>query len=252
MKKGVVLFGSLILALAMCVPAVAQPSTRAVETFVIDNFDTPDDMEWQWGVQASRFVTDGYPILKTFEGIPNSLRFFHKDTDPTAQVLGVKVAFDRKGDNWFEVFPTQGEERYEYDFFGTVTQIDFWVWGANYNYNLELLVRDADGRVHSLYCGTLQFQGWRNIIVNIPGYISQHSRLRNGRRNMSLVGFRVRSHANEAVDNYVIYFDQLKYTSNTLSNIYDGYDLRDSDFGDSNGTSSSASSSNTRADAVEK
>ena len=237
MKKGVVVFGSLILALAMCVPAVAQPSAKAVETIVIDNFDTPDDMEWTWNVQASRFVADGYPILRTFEGIPNSLRPYHKDSDPTAQVMGVKVSYNRKGDNWFEVYPKlnnpKDSKNDEIEFIGTVTQVDFWVWGANYNYNLELLIRDADGRVIILPAGTLMFQGWRNVVVNIPGYVRQHSRFRNGRPNLTFVGFRIRSNANEAVDNYVIYFDQLKYTTNTLSNIYDGYDLKDADFGES-------------------
>jgi hypothetical protein len=43
---------------------------------------------------------------------------------------------------------------------------------------------------------------------------------------MSFVGFRVRSDVNEFVDDFVIYFDQLKYTTSILSNIYDGYDLR--------------------------
>jgi hypothetical protein len=54
--------------------------------------------------------------------------------------------------------------------------------------------------------------------------------LRTGRTDLSLVGFRVRSDSNEAVDDYVIYFDQLKYTTNTLANVYDGYDLRNADF----------------------
>ena len=49
---------------------------------------------------------------------------------------------------------------------------------------------------------------------------------------MTFVGFRIRTDATEAVDNYVVYFDQLKYTTNTLSNIYDGYDLRAVDFGE--------------------
>ena len=99
MKKGVVILGSLILGLAFCVPAVAQPSSKAVETIVIDNFDT--DMEWSWAVQSSRFIAEGYPILKKFEGIPNSLIPYHKDSDPAAMVLGVKAKYDRKGDNWF-------------------------------------------------------------------------------------------------------------------------------------------------------
>lgn len=234
MKKAVV-FGSLVLAFAFCIPAVAQPSARAVETIVIDNFDT--DADWDWNVQASRFVADGYPIVKKFEGIPNSLRPYHKDSDPTAMVLGVKVAFDRKGDNWFEVYPSQNGSLSEIPFVGTVTQIDFWVWGANYSYNLEVLIRDADGRVHVLNAGKLDFQGWRNVVINVPGYIKQHSRLRSGRKDLSFVGFRVRSDSNEAVDDYVIYFDQLKYTTNTLANVYDGYDLKDADFGDSNDSS---------------
>ena len=237
MKKGVVLFGSLILAFAFCLPAVAQPSAKAVETIVIDNFDT--DQEWSWNVKTSRFITDGYPLIKTFEGIPNSLRPYHKDSDPTAMVLGVKTKFNRKGDNWFEVYPVKGDEQYEIPFVGTVTQIDFWIWGANYNYKLELLVRDADGRVHILKAGSLAFQGWRNVVVNVPGYIRQHSRLRSGRTDMSFVGFRIRTDANEAVDDYVVYFDQLKYTTNTLSNVYDGYDLRNADFGDVDGSSDS-------------
>ena len=233
MKKGVVILGSLVLAFAFCIPAVAQPSTKAVETIVIDNFDTPDEMDWTWGVRASRFVAEGYPIVKSFEGIPNSLRPYHKDSDPAAQVIGAKVAFDRKGDNWFEVYPQNSEgAEYEIPFVGTVTQVDFWVWGANYNYRLEVLIRDADGRVHVLPAGSLMFQGWRNIVINVPTYIRQHSRLRSGRPNLTFVGFRIRTDTSEAVDDYVIYFDQLKYTTNTLSNVYDGYDLKDADFGD--------------------
>ena len=242
MKKGVVIFTGLALAFAACLPAVAQPNTRAVETIVIDNFDTPDEVEWTWNVQASRFVTEGYPIVKSFEGIPNSLRPYHKDSDPTAMVLGIKTAFDRKGDNWFEVFPANEDGSvHEIPFLGTVTQIDFWVWGANYLYRLEVMVRDADGRVHVIKCGDLLFQGWRNIVVNVPGYIKQHSKLRSGPESMTFIGFRIRSDAAEAVDDYIVYFDQLKYTTNTLSNVYDGYDLRKADFGDAESSKSDSS-----------
>ena len=233
MKKCVVISGALILGLALCLPVSAQPSSRAVETIVVDNFDT-DDAEWSWSVRASRYITDGYPIVKKFEGIPNSLLPYRKDDDPTAMVLGVKTKFHRKGDNWFEVYPSSGEEEpYEIPFVGTVTQIDFWVWGANYNYRLELLLRDADGMVHILKAGTLKFNGWRNVVVPIPASIKQHSRFHSGRPNLTFVGFRIRTDVNEAVDDCVIYFDQLKYTTNTLAVIYDGYTLKDADFGDS-------------------
>ena len=44
MKKGAVVFTSLALLAAFCLPAVAQPSNRAVETIVVDNFDENDTL----------------------------------------------------------------------------------------------------------------------------------------------------------------------------------------------------------------
>ena len=43
-------------------------------------------------------------------------------------------------------------------------------------------------------------------------------------------------------DDFNIFFDQLKYTTNTLSNIFDGYELKDIDFGDSSSKSNSSNS----------
>ena len=60
---------------------------------------------------------------------------------------------------------------------------------------------------------------------------------------MTFVGFRVRTDPDEYVDDFNIFFDQLKYTTNTLSNIFDGYELKDIEFGDSSSKSSSSGSS---------
>ena len=62
---------------------------------------------------------------------------------------------------------------------------------------------------------------------------------------MTFVGFRVRTDPDEYVDDFNIFFDQLKYTTNTLSNIFDGYELKDIEFSDS----SSKSNSSTTGDA---
>lgn len=90
------------------------------------------------------------------------------------------------------------------------------------------------------------------LFVKIPGWISQHSRLRSGPRNLSLIGFRIRSDAAEYVDDFTFYMDNLKYMSNSLSFIFDGYELKDQSFEDaesgsavpSNGSKSSASEAN--------
>ncbi|MCM1321430.1 MAG: flagellar filament outer layer protein FlaA [Bacteroides sp.] len=234
MKQGRIICAGLLLFCVLCIPVFAQPSTKSVETIILDDFDTTND-EWSWHVLASRFVAEGYPKMGYFDGIPNSLRPLRKEGDPDPKVLGVKTSFNRKGDNWFEIVPVTDDENgeqknHEIPLQGLVTQIDFWVWGANYVYTLDVMIRDADGRVHVLKAGTMNFSGWRNLIVNVPGHIRQQSRLRSGPESLTFVGFRVKSDPNEFVDDFVIYFDQLKYTTHTLNNIYDGYELRSVDF----------------------
>jgi len=233
MKKGFVVFASFALLLAVGFPAFSQAPSRSVESVMIDDFDgNNSDVTWTWNVQASRFVTKGYPIINSFEAMPNSLKAVTKQ-DVAHKVIGVKIKFDRKGDNWLEVYPEKDGEPYEVPFIGNVKSLDFWVWGANYLYFLDVLVRDADGRIHIIPAGNLAFNGWKNIVVDVPTYIRQHSRLRSGPENMTFVGFRISTDPAEYVDDYVVYFDHLKYTTGALAYIFDGYELQKADFGDS-------------------
>lgn len=241
MKRGLKVLLGLGCAFVIGLPVFAQPSSKSVETFILDNFDSLGDqnylykgesLSWDWDVSTSRFVAEGYPKTTVTVGIPNSLKAL-RSSDDEPLVYGVQVAFNRKGDNWFEVYPSKDGEPYEVPLIGNVSQIDFWAWGANYKYYLEVMVRDANGSVHVLPAGNLLFSGWKNIIINIPGWIQQSSHLRSGPENLTFVGFRVRSDASEYVDDFVIFFDQIKYTTNSLSYIYDGYELKDVDFGDS-------------------
>jgi len=258
MKKGVVVFTGFAFLLAFSVPAVAQPSSKAVETRIIDNFDNVGSQDyqvpgktvnsteahnWTWAVQASHYIDKekGFPKLNYFDGQPNSLKLFNKEGD-SPKILGVKTSYLRKGENWFEIYPENEGKPYEIPFVGTVTQIDFWVWGANYKYFIDLLVRDADGRVYTLPAGSLTFNGWRNVIVPIPTYIRQHSRLRSGPTCMTFLGFRVRTDPDEYVDDFNIFLDQLKFSTNALSNVFDGYELKNVDFGDSSASSGSNTS----------
>jgi len=237
---------SLILAVCVCLPLSAQPNAKSVETILIDNFDVPANQDFSWGIQASKSVyvneekNEVYPRMGYFAGIPNSLQVYREEGDPEAQVLGVQIKFQRKGNNWFEIYPQKKDESgemkpYEVPFKGIVNQIDFWVWGANYLYYLDILVRDANGRVHVLNAANLNFYGWKNVVVRVPSWIPQRSRLRSGPKTMNFVGFRIRTDPKEYVDDFTIYFDQLRYASNTLSNVYDGFKLQDTDFSNASG-----------------
>ena len=254
MKKGVVVFTSFAFLLALSIPAVAQPSSKAVETRIIDNFDNVGSQDYQVpgktvnSTETHNWTWNGFPKMDYFDGQPNSLKLFNKEGD-SPKVLGVQTSYLRKGENWFEVYPENDGKPYEIPFVGTVTQVDFWVWGANYLYFIDILIRDADGRVYTLPAGNLAFNGWRNVIVPIPSYIRQHSRLRSGPTTMTFVGFRVRTDPDEYVDNFNIFFDQLKFSTNALSNVFDGYELKNVDFGDSGSNGSSSASSTSQGDA---
>lgn len=241
MKKGLKALISLACLFAIGLPVFAQPSSKSIETFVLDNFDSVGEqnypyhgksLNWEWAVNSSRYVAKDCPKTGYFDGIPSSLKQLRRETDSDPKVFGVRTAFNRKGDNWFEVYPEKDGKPYEIPFVGNVTQIDFWIWGQNYNYYLEVLVRDANGTVKVLPAGSLAFQGWKNLVVKVPGWICQHSALSSGRENLYFVGFRIRTDPEEFVDTYTIYFDQIKYTTNSLSFIFDGYELKDADFGE--------------------
>ena len=250
MKKGGIICICLLIAFMCCVPLAAQPSSRSVETMLIDNFDKAEEMDWEWSIQASKFIhvgdtaEDTYPKMGYVEAIPNSLRAYRTAADGTPYVLGAQVRYDKKGDNWFEIYPVSKEtgENYEIPLLGQVTQIDFWAWGANYNYYLELLVRDANSVVHVIPAVTLNYEGWKNIIVQIPTSIRQQSRLRSGPENLSFIGFRIRSAAGEFVDDFAIYLDQFRYTTNTMNFVYDGFELRKPNFESQSSSTEGASS----------
>ena len=252
MKRGLKVLVSLVCLCMIGLPLFAQPSSKSISTFIMEDFDSAnaqnymcdgETYSWDWGVTSSRFVADGFPKTIYTDGAPNSLKMLMKGHDKELKVFGINTAFNRKGDNWFEVYPTVDGKPFEIPFVGNVDHLDFWVWGSNYKYSLEVLVRDALGKVYTLKAGSLAFKGWKNIIVNIPGWLQQQSHLRSGPKQMTFVGFRVRSDAEEYVDNFTIFFDQIQYTTNSLSFIYDGYELSEIDFGSSEESSDGSSSS---------
>ena len=113
MKRGLKVLTGLIVLCFAGLPLFAQPNSKSVETFVIDNFDSVGEQNymyngvtysWDWAVNSSRFVAEGYPRQGYYEGIPNSLKLLRRGNDTPAKVLGVQTAFNRKGDNWFEVY----------------------------------------------------------------------------------------------------------------------------------------------------
>lgn len=237
MKQGGLIIVGLVLLFAFClVPVAAQTRSVNFETYVVEGFDSPDTAEWAWAAVGSKFVTEGYPRLKFFEGMPHAIRVMQTNTDSKYQFLGMEVKFNRKGDNWVDIYPTaqkDGEDvPFEIPFKGRVSRVDLWVWGASYAFDLEMLVRDCNGRVHTLPFGLVNHQGWKNMAVNVPANIQQVSPYLNGVRQMSFVAFRLRSRPMERVDSFYIFLDQFKALTDTFMESYDGFELVGASFTD--------------------
>lgn len=237
MKQGVVLTVFVLMFTVVCIPLAAQDSGVNYQTYMVETFDSPESSEITWNGIGSKFITEGYPILKYFDGMPNALRVMQSDAEQEYKFLGAQFKFNRKGDNWIDIYPTKGSGEgeaapYEIPFKGIVQRLDLWVWGAGYAYDLEILVRDCNGRIHTLPVTTLNYYGWRNLAVNIPSNIQQRSRYLSQTKNMSFVAFRVRTQPTENVDDFYIFFDEFKALTNTRLASYDGFELEKAQFAD--------------------
>lgn len=237
MKQGGLIIASLVLLFTLFVsPVTAQSRSVNYETYIVDSFDSPDT-DWTWQAVGSKFVTKEYPVLKSFDGMPNSIRVMQTDPKGVYKFLGMEVKFDRKGDNWVDIYPSKkgSDDKlvpYEVPFRGRISRLDLWVWGANYAYDLEILVRDCNGRVHTVPMGLVKHEGWRNMSVMIPANIQQNSPYLNGTQNLKFVAFRIRSRPTERVDSFYIFFDQFKALTDTYSDSYDGFELVGAQFSD--------------------
>ena len=237
MKQGFVSTVFVLMFAVVCIPLAAQDSGVNYQTYMVEPFDAPESSEITWNGIGSKFVTEGYPILKYFDGMPNALRVMQSDSDKEYKFLGVQFKFNRQGDNWVDIYPTKGSDGgdaaapYEIPFKGIVQRLDLWVWGAGYAYDLEILVRDCNGRIHTLPVGTLNYHGWRNLAVTVPSKI-QRSRYLSQVKQMNFVAFRIRTQPTENVDDFYIFFDEFKALTNTRLPSYDGFELEKAQFED--------------------
>jgi hypothetical protein len=240
--------------------ALADDQTLNLESKVVQTFDTPE--EQQWFVLGSKFASAGYPKLTFIKNTwPLALHGSAPKDPEKLSVLGVAMLFDRKEYNWVDVVPgvkttgSDGKVTYkpsEIPLPGRVSALDTWVWGSGFKYYLEAYVRDYRGIVYKLKMGMIDFEGWRNMRVNIPTSIPQSKQTLPKRLGLTLVKFRIWTTPTEAVavlsedENVLdlkataekdkeqpiskaifVYFDQIKILTDTFETLYDGDSLSD-------------------------
>jgi len=235
MKQGSFKFLCLIILACITVfSGYGNENTINFESKIIETFNGDADAPYVWKTESSRFISkmDGveYPLLSYIDAWPIAAFGYMRSPDsPPLRSLGLHGRFDRQGFNWIDLYPVlandQNEEPFEIPMPGRIHNIDLWVWGANFKYYIEIFVRDYVGVVHTLRLGDINYPGWRNLKVSIPNTIRQSKRTLPSYAGLHFVKFRIWTQPVERVDNFYIYFKQLKVLTDMFEELFDGNDL---------------------------
>jgi len=230
MKRGALLLICLAFLLITSQSVIADEVVQNLESRIVASFDNPD--EQQWYVQASKFVADGYPMMAFAPAWPEAV-FGLNSEGRDLRVLGARAAFNKQGYNYLEFIPVAENEDGELvptpiELPGRVKELDLWVWGSNYDYYMEVHVRDYTGRVHVLNLGGIKYVGWQNLRATIPTYVPQAGGyVTDGGfiKTLELLKFVLWTKPAENVSGFNVYLDQVKVLTDTFVTRFDGDDL---------------------------
>jgi hypothetical protein len=229
-----------VLLIPMALTAQQQATTN-YQSIVIEDFDSPEDSRWI--VRASKFVGDGYPRQAYVNEWPEAL-YRREPEDRTLRAFGTQAAFTRHGYNFLEFIPVEENEDGEevtraIPIPGRVNNMDIWVWGSNFDYYMDVHLRDYRGMTHVVKLGDINYRGWRNLRIEIPTWIPQDARytaeLRNGQftsdlRGLELTKIVLWTRPQEKVNGFFVYLDEIKVETDMYREPFDGEDLRNPEY----------------------
>lgn len=221
---------TLTLSVVLGTTYAAEKDFERSETVLVDTFDsnvtfpgTQDALDWQ--VVASRNVREGFPKTVRANAWPRARFGQNPENADSLQVLGISASYIKEGDNWLEVIPTKAGTPTPLPLTGKVNAVSVWVWGNNYKYNLDAVFKDDNGIKYRVKAGSLNYLGWRNMVITLPSSVSQSKRRFPAPAKISLEKFIISSDLTEVVDDFYVYIDQITTTSVVEIKKYDGEDL---------------------------
>jgi hypothetical protein len=239
----------MLFTILLAAPVFADRSTEDLQSKVIERFDAPSagadanskyeyPQNHKWIVRGSKFFAGGPDKVK-FDWIKTHPDALYPKGVPDGQVansLGIQGAFDRKGYNYIELIPVEDQNDKDgkpvetgIPIPGRAKFLDMWVWGSNYNYYVEIHLRDYRGLTHVLKMGDLNYRGWKNLKIDIPGYIPQDVSYVPSRKGLELVKIVMWTRPEEAVNSFYVYFDQIKVLTDMFEQPFDGSGLSEQD-----------------------
>ncbi len=213
---------------------MAQDGTESLQVRPLITFDDQAKMT-NWIVQGSKFATQGYPEHKIVNGVFPDAVYGRNKENRDLNSLGIWSKFDRKGYNYIEIIPATKDSSGNLvpttlPIPGRVQRMDLWVWGSNYNYSMDIFLRDFRGIDHVFHLGSLQFIGWRDLSVTVPGSIPQSRRYLPQFQGLELTKIVIWTAPDEKVDDAYIYIDELTILTDMYQRRFDGEALADPDY----------------------
>jgi hypothetical protein len=225
MRTGRLLGVGLVVALLL-LPLTAfsqQQATTNYRTIVIETFDDPEESRWE--VVGSKFVNSEYPQVAWVETWPDAL-YRVKPEGVTLRSLGVQAAFDRMGYNYVEFIPVEDVDGETVPrgipIPGRIRYLDMWVWGSNYDYYVDIHLRDYRGMIHVLKLGNINYRGWRDLRIQIPTWIPQGVVYVPQFQGLELVKIVLWTRPDEKVDGFYVYLDEIKIETDVFEDPFDG------------------------------
>lgn len=229
-----------VLLIPMALTAQQQATTN-YQSIVIEDFDNPEESRWE--VRASKFVGEGYPRQAAVNIWPEAL-YRAEPEGETLRALGAQASYTRQGYNFLEFIPVEEDENGEtvprgIPIPGRVNNLDVWVWGSNFDYYMDVHLRDYRGMTHVVKLGDIGFRGWKNLRIQIPSWIPQDTRyiaeIRNGEfasnlRGLELTKIVMWTRPEERVNGFFIYLDEIKVETDMYRDPFDGEELRDAEY----------------------
>jgi hypothetical protein len=223
-----------LLVIVAAAPAVADEFTRNLVSKTLESFNEPGKISW--AVRGSDVGTTKLPEFTFVKAWPDQVYGANKE-NAELWAMAIHGGFNRKAYNYIEIYPVDPSKKgpdglpepKPIGIPGRVQMIDLWVWGANYNYWLDLHLQDYRGVDHVLSLGSLQYSGWRNLNVTVPGSIPQASPYIPRLRGLVITKLVLWTRPDAPVDGFYVFLDDLKVLTDLFETRFDGDELADPD-----------------------
>jgi len=222
-------------AIVAAAPAVADEITRNYVSKVLESFDQPGKITWT--VRGSDVGVTKLPEFTFVKAWPDQVYGYNKE-NAELWAMAIHGGFNRKGYNYLEIVPVDPSKKgadglpepKPIQIPGRVQTIDLWVWGSNYNYWLDIHLQDYRGVDHVLHLGSLQYAGWRNLSVAVPGSIPHASPYIPRFRGLVITKLVLWTRPEAPVDGFYVFLDDLKVLTDLFETRFDGDELADPDY----------------------